>query len=222
MARSPGVSRDTSRYHCSWITPRDGRDPVLVADPQPAIANALCHWLSQWYRVLAPITDLSLLAPSVHCSAAAAVILDVPTLDEQGLDNIQALNRQRPATRLIAFSRFDTPFHRSLCRSLGATHFVPRTAPPRALLAAIDATFGRNQSYQASVSSAIDPAMGHFNFGHRHGPLIQWMLRSGFPHTMIATLAGVTRKTVEYHSRQLRGTMNCRALTLGRGSTNLG
>jgi DNA-binding NarL/FixJ family response regulator len=154
--------------------------------------------------VLAPITDLELLEPAVRVSRPAVLVSDLDFRGVSALAVLKRLARDVPATRTIVLTGFDTEVIREGCLVAGVADFVAKVAPVEELTDAIDAamTSSMKTSPMGESSRLSKPTVA--GRSRHNGPLIKWLLESGFPQQMIADAIGVSVKTVEYHSRRMR------------------
>lgn len=174
---------------------------MLLADDHPAVAHSLCRWLRARFRVLAPIIDLRLIEPAVRVTRPAVLVGDLDFAGVSALSVFKRLAGLSPGPRLVVHTGTDNEVARQMCLSAGAVAFACKLEPPEVLLNAIQSALPAEPGEVTNARLVPLPIRRSSQARrHDHGPLVKWLLLSGYPQQMIAEAVGVSIKTVEYHS----------------------
>lgn len=207
FGRKPTVSQVTIRdsAYVDYLSAKMIEAAVLFANNHPAVARALTQWIKGHCRVLEPITSLILLEPAVHLARPAVVVADLDFGGVSSLPVLMRLIRDVPDTYVVIYSGVETEVARDMSLAVGVRRFVSKMDECDVLMDAIKAGLPATHQLNTMAGRVLTRVVNHGRKGsHDHGPLIAWLIRSGYPQRMIAEAVGVSVKTVEYHSRQVR------------------
>jgi two-component system, OmpR family, response regulator len=114
---------------------------LLIVEDSPLISSRLQRAFGKVPALDTEIVDcLGLAQQRFRLLQPELVILDIELADGNGLDLLQTIKRERPATRVLMFSNHD--FCRQRCKTQGADYFFDKSGEFEALTATVHALAG--------------------------------------------------------------------------------
>lgn len=115
---------------------------LLIVEDSPLISSRLLRAFCRLPALDSEIADrLGLALERFRLLQPELVILDFELPDGNGLDLLQTIKRERPATRVLMFSNHD--FFRQRCTSRGADYFFDKSGEFDALTATVYSLAGK-------------------------------------------------------------------------------
>lgn len=127
------------------MSPAERPTTVLVVDDDPAMRALLRDWLErEGCRVLEAPSGERLLA-AAETAEVDVVILDQEMPGQGGLDVLPAFRRRRPRVPVILITAFGGAKMAEDALRLGASHYLEKPFPLRALLRAVREAAGAGE-----------------------------------------------------------------------------
>ncbi len=183
---------------------------LLVIDDHPVLREGLSALLKQAGPQTAVVQASSVTegrdAASQHADIDV-ILLDLMMPGVNGFDAIAEFGRIRPELPIIVFSSSEDPKDVRRALKLGALGYVPKSASPTVLLAAVRLVLAgeryipplvldRPKSTSARQSSFPDAGAGHLT--DRQVEVLR-LLAKGQPNKVIASSLDLSEKTVKAH-----------------------
>lgn len=132
---------------------------LLIIEDSNLVASRLQLALGTIAVLETELTDrLSLALERFRALQPDLVILDIELPDGNGIDLLQTIKRERPATRVLMFSNHD--FCRRRCKTLGADYFFDKSGEFEALTETVQFLAGASREPQAE--SGLQPMPSSF------------------------------------------------------------
>jgi two-component system response regulator RegA len=140
---------------------RDATGTVLLVDDDPTFLSTFAREFARRDWRVATADSFAAAADVARAVRPTVVVLDLMLGDDSGLDLIEALRRESPATRIVMTSGHPSFASAVEAMKLGAHHFVPKPCTvERVLAAAASRTWAdqtpRNTSLAQSERAYID------------------------------------------------------------------
>jgi PAS domain S-box-containing protein len=120
------------------------RRRILIADDEPGVRKFLRIVLeTEGYEVV-EAADGAQAMKEARRSSFDLILTDLVMPDQEGIETIRALRKEKPSIRIIAISgKFDKPYLR-MAETLGADAVMPKPISPQALLARVGELLSRS------------------------------------------------------------------------------
>jgi DNA-binding NarL/FixJ family response regulator len=122
----------------------EGSLGVLVVDDEPLIRSALRDMLEdEGIAVLGEAGDGNEAVALARKLTPDVILMDLRMPGMGGIDAIQAIRAERPASRVIVLSAYDDPGLSNGATQAGAVDYLVKGCPPAAIFEAIHRAAGR-------------------------------------------------------------------------------
>jgi DNA-binding NarL/FixJ family response regulator len=174
---------------------------VLVVDDHAVVREGVAAVLRQ----LEPDTEVLLAHDAASGMALAAanpdlelVLLDLILPDVVGMGALEAFGREHPALPVMVLSSSEAPDAVRAALELGAMGYVPKSANPETLLAALRLVLSGEVYVPPFMARAAAPATAAGPLTERQVDVLR-LLAEEVPNKEIAYRLGLSEKTVKAH-----------------------
>lgn len=176
------------------------RETVLVADDHPLVREGLKKLLERaGFRVVAEAEDGEKALRKAEEVRPELVLWDL-LMPGGGLAGLRRLREKFPGVKILVLTAMDTPGLGEEALRAGAQGFIPKTASPEEILAALEAVARGNLFLPKEAS--LTP---------REQEILKLLAR-GLRLAEIAQELSISPKTVESHLENLREKLGCRTI----------
>jgi two-component system, NarL family, nitrate/nitrite response regulator NarL len=183
---------------------------LLVIDDHPVLREGLSALLKQ-ARPETAVLQASSVTEGLDAASRHAdldvILLDLMMPGVNGFDAISAFGRIRPELPIIVLSSSEDPRDVRKALALGALGYVPKSASPTVLLAAVRLVLAGeryipsllvDRPKEAGARQLTDPDAGNGHLTDRQIEVLR-LLAIGQPNKVIATSLDLSEKTVKAH-----------------------
>ena len=180
--------------------------PIVLIDDHPLAINGIGAWLSGTGRFVVSgaartLAEASALVRELE-SLPRIVILDISLGPEDGLDFIPVLKeicakRNAPMPGILVCSMYEDPFFVQRAMDSGAGAYVPKSAEPGEILAAIDALL-EGGSYINPRYRISEPKKSWSMLTRRENEIVAF-IKQNMNNKQIAKRLSINVRTVENH-----------------------
>jgi DNA-binding NarL/FixJ family response regulator len=186
-----------------WLIPGGGLSisglGLVVADDHHLVRHAVCRMLEgHGVRVLAQLGDGAQVVSSVATHAADAVVLDIGMPCVDGLEAARRLRRAAPEVGIVMISGRDDERSRRAAVHAGADAFVPKSAPPGELIAALEAVHADQKFAASRLRGARVRGLGVRSLTARELSVLAFVA-DGCSSVQVAAHLGVSPRTADVH-----------------------
>lgn len=198
---------------------------VLIVDDHPTIRFGLATFIARRndMQVCGEAGDLNEAWNLIEAHDPDVAVVDLSLSDGSGLDLIKRIKAERPRTRTIVWSMFDSSSYVERALRAGAQGFIPKREPTERLLEAIRqvhaggtyptelAALQTTKRYKAKKSPAASDSFID-ELSDRELQVFQ-MLGEGFDMTRISQRMALSIKTIETYRARIKQKLNCPSRT---------
>jgi len=190
---------------------------VVLADDHVLFAQTLAELLRPRYEVIDTVADGRALLASARQHRPDVVVVDVTMPLMSGLDSVRLLRKDTYAPKVVFLTMHaDSELARE-CFTSGGSGFVTKESSYDELTLAIDTVMANHQYLSPSLSSGLinvlrDPAGTESEFETltaRQREILQ-LFAEGKTMKEIASLTGLSTRTVEWHKYRMMRVLNVR------------
>lgn len=162
-------------------------------------------------------------APSLAAAAQSdcdpdLIVTELLLSDESGPQVVATLTRRFPQARVVVLSRATSPIYVHLALAAGAKGYLSKDASPSEVTDAIEAVIGGEEYLQPALGTALarwqhmreDNKLHGFDLTPREHDVLR-LVATGRTNSEIATILGVSLRTVETHRSHLSRKLGTRS-----------
>ena len=188
----------------------------LIADDHALFAEALRGYLEKSYTVIGIVRDGRAMVAEALRLRPDVIVADIGLPLLNGLDSARRVKAQAPNIKLVFLTMHDDPNLAAAALELGPIAFVLKHSAGQELIKAIDHVL-RGQAYLTPKLRAEDwvatkARARQFSkeLTQRQREIVQ-MHAEGLSMKEIASLLGISQKTVEFHKHQIQQSFNLKS-----------
>jgi len=188
---------------------------VVLADDQALVRDMLAVRLGREsdLRVLGAVADAAAAVAAVRQEGVQVVVLDIDMPGLSPFDATRQIHQGSPGVRVLFLSGFVSDRHVERVLEVEAAGFVSKTEPPEAVVSAVRAVARGGVYFSPEVRARLVVDRDGVRLGRPGGARLSLLtprelemlgyLGRGYSRKKMATLAGISVKTVEQHCSHL-------------------
>jgi DNA-binding NarL/FixJ family response regulator len=179
---------------------------VLLVDDHPLFREALAvtvHQLRPTAQVEQFDTVEQVTAAMSEDCADALILLDLQLADAAGMLGLVDLRVRFPALRVVIVSGRDDPQTVANAAACGASGYIPKTAPPASLAAALSAVMSGKTWFPATAGSSRADRLSAIQMRILDG------IKRGMMNKQIAYEVGLSEHSIKYHLTGIFRKLGC-------------
>lgn len=188
-----------------------GRPRVLLADDHRLVAEALKSLLSVDFDLVGVVTDGRSLLIAARQLNPDVIVADISMPHLNGLDALDLLKREHPGVKVVFLTMHQEVAYARRALESGAAGFVLKHSAPTELVAAIQAALNGKTYLTPTLAGEVIGALRQgaevegeppTRLTPRQREVLQ-LLAEGRSAKEIATILGISARTVEFHKYQM-------------------